>query len=52
MVLGCVAVCVLGVTFLVGAAGWWSYATGAIALAGAILLGYFGYRNIVLSTKK
>ena len=46
MVLGCVAVCVLGVAVLVNAAGWWSYATGAIALAGAILLGYFGFRTI------
>ncbi|MBB6407011.1 hypothetical protein [Arthrobacter sp. AZCC_0090] len=42
MLLASIAVAVMGVTFVVNAAGWWSYATGAIALVGAALLVYFG----------
>lgn len=51
MILGCIAIAVMGVTFFVGAAGWWSYATGVVALAGAALLGYFGIRAITKSSK-
>lgn len=46
MLLASIAVAVVGVTFLINAAGWWSYATGAIALTGAALLIYFGIKAL------
>lgn len=51
MLLGAVAVFVMSVTFFVGAAGWWSYATGGIALAGALVLGGFGIRAVSSGTR-
>jgi threonine/homoserine/homoserine lactone efflux protein len=46
MLLASIAIAVVGVGFLTNAAGWWSYATGAIALAGAALLIYFGVKAL------
>ena len=46
MLLFSIPVAVVGTTFLINAARWWSYATGAIALVGAAMLVYFGSKVV------
>ncbi|MFC6357445.1 hypothetical protein [Luethyella okanaganae] len=46
MLLASLPVAVIGVTFIVNVAGWWSYVTGAITLVGAVLLIYFGVKGL------
>jgi len=51
MLLASIPVAVIGVTFIVNAAGWWSYATGTIALVGAALLIRFGVPGLSRPSK-
>lgn len=46
MLLFSIAVAVVGATFIVNAAGWWSYANGTIGLIGAAMLIYFGVKGL------
>jgi len=44
--LASIPVVVVGVTLIANAAGWWSYTTGTITLAGAALLIQFGVAGL------